>query len=279
MHYLVDKTGTESDESVLVFVHVPKCGGTTVRRHIIENLPPEACFETTAEVKDSIEEVAASVRALPADRRARVRVVFGHGAYYGIHELFDKRGEYVTLLRNPVDRALSEYNYQRMCYEAGRKCMGASVWEQKQGEWAFADWLREYPVFRNGMTRFLAMILLGKYRFGDDAISPQNVEAIKAILDTFRFVGLTENEEDFLWLYRRLGVQRFLPRQNLSRKYYAPTNRAEIEALVSRFDDIDRQLYDYARRLHGRRRKERVRPRPAALLERLRRGLAGAKGS
>jgi hypothetical protein len=274
-----NKLNSVENDAVLIFVHIPKCGGTTVRRHIVENLPPETYFETAAEVTDSVERVADSIMALPAERRGKVQVVFGHGAYYGIHELFGRPGEYVTLLRDPVDRAISEYNYQRVSYEGGVKGMGAAMWEEKGGVWSFADWLQEYPAFRNGMTRYLATVLLGKERFTSDAVNPHNVSAIKRVLDSFRFVGLTEHDDDFLWLYHRLGIRRFLPRQNVSRRYFTPADRGAIEAMVSEVDALDEELYEYARQLNARQRQEEPGLRSAILLTRLRRWLGGVRAA
>ncbi len=44
-----------------------------------------------------------------------VKIVFGHAVFNGIEEYFPNRNvEYHTILRNPVDRIISLYNFRRM---------------------------------------------------------------------------------------------------------------------------------------------------------------------
>ena len=49
---------------------------------------------------------------LPLEQRARFRLVMGH-FQYGIHEFLPQEYTYVTIVRDPVERVISHYNYLR----------------------------------------------------------------------------------------------------------------------------------------------------------------------
>jgi hypothetical protein len=90
------------DERGLIFLHLPKTGGTTLRsivrrqypRGVICETPPTPCLD------------------LPAAERARVRVLQGH-VPFGAHAWLAVPVDYVTMLREPVDRLVSLYHYAR----------------------------------------------------------------------------------------------------------------------------------------------------------------------
>ena len=90
------------DERGLIFLHLPKTGGTTLRgivrrqypRGVICETPPTPFFD------------------LPAAERAKVRVLQGH-VPFGAHEWLAVPVDYVTMLREPVDRLVSLYHYAR----------------------------------------------------------------------------------------------------------------------------------------------------------------------
>ena len=94
---------------VLIFVHLYKTGGTTLNR-IIEweyNLPRIASVEPTW-WQWSYQRI---MRWSPA-RLGRMDVFKGHMPF-GLHRLLARPANYITFLREPIERAISDYYFAR----------------------------------------------------------------------------------------------------------------------------------------------------------------------
>lgn len=133
---------------MIVFLHVPKTAGITLRRDVLKRQYGEdATFSSgwhqrtrTDGVRsvgvysdevgaiglfqgmrhsdsvwypDSVPEAAAGFLALPEEKRARIRLYWAKHVEYGVHEHLPVPAEYVTLLRDPVERVLSHYWFAR----------------------------------------------------------------------------------------------------------------------------------------------------------------------
>ncbi|GAI20235.1 unnamed protein product, partial [marine sediment metagenome] len=104
-------------EPLYIFLHVMKTGGTTIREHIVENFRKEEYlflylnkYPFLREKKD----IKHYISSLTKKRRDKLKIIFGHRSYYGLHELFpDREVRYIAFLRNPIDRIISHYNFQR----------------------------------------------------------------------------------------------------------------------------------------------------------------------
>ena len=95
---------------VLIFMHIPKCGGTTLTSILTEAVPEGRRFSVDGR------NVAGSRRALaalPDGERRRIDLLLGHLSH-GWHELLAPRpARYFTIVREPVARVVSHYNYVR----------------------------------------------------------------------------------------------------------------------------------------------------------------------
>lgn len=84
----------------LVFLHIPKTAGSTLRQVIRRHYPPEVICDVPPETWDEVS----------AARLSQIRVLMGH-VPFGVHERLSVPADYVTLLREPVDRIVSLYYY------------------------------------------------------------------------------------------------------------------------------------------------------------------------
>src|SRR5215831_12159156 len=99
-------TAGPADEA-LVFLHIPKAGGTTMSR-ILERQYCLAGSYWTEWNRPSLQ----AFMELPQQHRAKIRLVYGHLGF-GVHEFLPRPARYLTLLRDPIERAISHYYFIR----------------------------------------------------------------------------------------------------------------------------------------------------------------------
>eukprot|EP00735_Rhodelphis_limneticus_P009667 TRINITY_DN2847_c0_g1::TRINITY_DN2847_c0_g1_i1::g.5393::m.5393 TRINITY_DN2847_c0_g1::TRINITY_DN2847_c0_g1_i1::g.5393 ORF type:complete len:621 (+),score=26.55,Sulfotransfer_2/PF03567.9/2.8e-08,Sulfotransfer_3/PF13469.1/0.081,Sulfotransfer_3/PF13469.1/6.2e+03,Sulfotransfer_1/PF00685.22/0.17 TRINITY_DN2847_c0_g1_i1:80-1942(+) len=89
------------------FTHVPKCGGTSLHDQLILN-----CRGVGRSYHVGLEQDWDRFKRLTPTSRRAFMLFSGHVPYYDLLQFFPSQGAIgVTLLRHPVDRALSTYNY------------------------------------------------------------------------------------------------------------------------------------------------------------------------
>jgi hypothetical protein len=93
----------------LIHMHIPKCGGTTLRSLLIAAVPQAIRFEVDSR---NIAGSRAILTCMPEKKRGEIRLLHGHLSY-GWHELLPRRVRYITVLRDPDSRVISHYNYVR----------------------------------------------------------------------------------------------------------------------------------------------------------------------
>ncbi len=108
---------TISGEPLYVFIHIYKCAGTTINYHIHRNYNRKEFLLLYLDAPPFIQarpEIEEHLISLSDDQKDKLKVIFGHGAYYGIHRFFPNREvRYVTFLRETVSKTISHYNHGR----------------------------------------------------------------------------------------------------------------------------------------------------------------------
>ena len=90
---------------MIYFLHVPKTAGSTIRSILAQNFNTEARFFWRNSNQDK-----KYLTELLSREPGKTKLIAGHFAY-GLHETLATPGSYFTILRHPVDRFVSEYNY------------------------------------------------------------------------------------------------------------------------------------------------------------------------
>jgi Galactose-3-O-sulfotransferase len=101
---------------LLIFLHIGKTGGTTLSDVLVRNFPESRRFSgwsTEAYSAIGLYRYSAIKEyhdRLPRDQRRSFALLNGH-VPFGVHAIFEQSAKYITLVREPADRAVSNFYY------------------------------------------------------------------------------------------------------------------------------------------------------------------------
>jgi len=93
-------------EQPVIFFHIHKTGGQTLAGVLHRQYPRGTVLDLWLQRPETID----AFLALPEAERAKLRALTGHMPF-GFHRYFPQGARYVTILRDPVKRFLSEYRH------------------------------------------------------------------------------------------------------------------------------------------------------------------------
>ncbi|MGI0026214.1 MAG: sulfotransferase family 2 domain-containing protein [Nitrosopumilaceae archaeon] len=243
-------------DDILYFMHIPKTAGTTLVTIIDDH------FDL-----DSICKAQLWVQILQNRHQdfAKCRLIRGHFGY-GLHNILPKKPAYITMLRDPIERTISQY-------EHSRRSKFARLKDSSIIDTSFSHLINDptaSPIFTNKQTRHLALDLDvlsltahmdkdSKDNFFYDSfmafMSPdisdeKMLNIAKQHLSEFAFFGITERFEDSLSLMCYTFGWKPIP--NIIKQNVAPSRSAKEELAKETLDAItectrlDTELYQYA---------------------------------
>ena len=214
----------------LIFLHIPKTAGTSLRTLVEQAYPAGACVDIyTANSADFYKTIRHDVD--------KAEVLYGHTSY-GIHQWFGLEPRYIAFVRNPIARVVSLYNHLRRHkkspHDTDINAGGMTLRDMVQAEISVET--------NNHMVR-----IIGGYG-GTETIDNTTIldNAITHIEQHFEFVGLTERmPESVDILAQRLGWGRQLriPRLNITPPF--PEIDAATITTIKEYNRLDLILYEY----------------------------------
>lgn len=240
----------KSESDLFIFIHIPKCAGTTLRENILLNhhakhvLAVYKLFNPEFKDKKGIENF---ISIWSEERRDEIKIIIGHNVYYGIHQLFPNRNpKYITVFRNPAKRIISLYNWLRTNLERG--IMVGSLDRVRHNNEIIQFGLNWYTSNKDTLQDMMSLFLY-KHFYNiclSEGITDNDLEQIYLILDKFYFIGIVENKNDMDFIYHILNLRKFCGNVNISTKYAIPNEYEETLMEIEKNNQIDMKLYNYA---------------------------------
>jgi hypothetical protein len=236
------------------FHHIVKTAGVSVRSYLVERLGEENVTPTLRNTP---------YREAMRDY-SRFAAIAGHVLVQPGDEL-DRGRLSIVFLRDPIERALSQYSFMHTTHGFGRTPRASGM--RDIDEWL--DVLSERE--RHALNAQVDATWGFGWRDADGAPSPtQRIEAAKCALEGYDLVGLQEHfDESLAILAARAGwaPPSTSPRTNVTPDRMAQASLSDrARGRLRRYLEPDEALYRHALLLFGRQRSTRTRPVAASPL-------------
>jgi hypothetical protein len=233
-------------EQHLIFLHIPKTGGSTMRSVIAHQYSSCAVYTIEVPSPEGIEEF----KKLPEEKRAQIKVLQGHMGF-GLHRYLHGSCTYFTILRDPVERIISRYYYElskspppAYMYSAGERTSRLLTIE---------EYIRSgfNKLVENGQTRLLSASEGKIYDVGFGQCSREMLaEAIKNLQNHFVSFGILEKfDESLILLRRKLGWRfPFYVRKRVTQRSSGQRDISEsARQVIGSMNKLDVELYEWGK--------------------------------
>ncbi|KAK5577160.1 hypothetical protein RB653_002098 [Dictyostelium firmibasis] len=166
-----------------LFLHIPKCGGTTMYNHFSKHFNKAGTLQQWAHPNPSEYKKVQDSK----------NFIIGHfemGIHLILKEKEQKTHNYMTMLRDPVDRVISNYFYHKHSPGDPQHIIARDN--------SIENWIIKSPRANNEITRVLSGITINEEPI------PSNETFNMALyhLRSMRFVGITEKYSESLALFK-----------------------------------------------------------------------------
>jgi len=227
-------------ERVIIFLHLPKCGGTTLNRIIEWEYPTRQIYSIDPSF---FRWSYRRLMRLPPERLAQVLVFKGHMPF-GLHTKLIRPATYITFVRDPVERVISEY-YSILHYvlhPEHRRMQKLSLEEYASG-----------TPHHNVQTKLIS----GRTDYPNFLAGDCDAETLALAKDNlakhFSFAGLTERFDEGLAVLKLLfgwDIARYAQFNKTSVRPKRDSILASTQALIAQRNKYDVLLYDHVRALY-----------------------------
>ncbi len=224
---------------ILIFLHLPRTGGTTLRDILSNQYPENETFENK-----TLLDTDRNFNDNNINEMSQYKLIKGH-VYFGIHNYISKPCKYFAMMRDPVERTISAYNYI--------KKRNNHPFHVLANELELKDFVESGKniMVNNGQTRLIAGRETSLNVPFDD-IDESHLELAKINIDDhFILIGFTERYDETVLLMKHL--------MNWDTPYYSIANAVKRERktdemdpstidIIKHYNQLDIDLYDFAKK-------------------------------
>ena len=238
----VEKDRVSNRSKPAIFLHIPKTAGTTLHDIIERQYDSDQIYTFGSDAHASVEKF----RSLSVLEREKIQMLRGHMAF-GLHELLPSTNNYFTILREPVERVISYYNFIL-------RTPDHYLYQKIQSEkLSLLELLQsKIPLMMNDAQVRLLSGVWGDAPFGEVSIEMLNT-AEHNLQQFFVVVGITKEFDKTLFLLQNVlnwESSILYERQNVSNDRTA-ANMMPVETinLIRQHNQMDIKLYEFAKTL------------------------------
>jgi hypothetical protein len=233
---------------VVIFLHIPKAGGTTLEYILGKNYSINRSLHVNAPELEVKPYLLFKHDVVPS-------LIMGHHKINSIlYQLIDRPIIHITMLRDPIKRVISYYDYRRA---GSRHRFQAEMKQITLREFVES---KEFVELEDAQTRRLTgrlkhernLLKLGGKVMTESERQSMLDEAKYTLTERISFFGITEEYTRFLLMAKRLmgWDDIYYTRRNVSQK---KTDVSEIDEsvmdIIKERNQMDIALYDYAKEL------------------------------
>jgi len=235
--------GQFGNYDTLIFVHLPKTAGTTLRGIVERQYRHSLICRAYPSAEGKLE--SRQVGALPIETIRRIGLLEGH-IEFGWHSVLPQKAVYLTMLREPISRVISIYNYVER--DVNHPLHNAV----KSGAIGIEEFLKRKVTAdaTNGQTYWLSG---GVDTEVQSHTAEEALETAKNNLTKyFPAVGIQERFDESLVLFKRIYHWRWIYYTSKNVANSRPNKKAmpdRIVRLIQDLNQLDMDLYEFARKL------------------------------
>ncbi|MHC5108928.1 MAG: sulfotransferase family 2 domain-containing protein [Planctomycetota bacterium] len=232
----------QSDSHLFIFAHIPKTAGMTFKGLLDRQFAPHQVQKIVPDYQDSVNRI----KALSPQAKGQVRCIRGH-IPFGVHRYFDqKTPQYISFVRDPVDRIFSEYYFF-----AKQPQLLPLIGLDPGTKLSPRDFLDHQ--ISMGLMDFQARILSGHGNMIESVHPPYAEMAdtdadvmIQGIIDSFALIGTVERfDESLLLMKHKFGWRNmyYIRRNTASKRPERSQLKQEMGDEIRKLNPLDCQLH------------------------------------
>ena len=244
LKYFFNKSKNSLDNKESIFIHIPKCGGSTFVGLLMDSIKPKNFDPTTLTHK--IDKVG-NTRILHIDFNSKDRKFKAPTIFNSNQNQKFINSQLFILFRDPVERIISEFNFQYHILNGKNGDQKAAILSKLKPRPNSIEEYIEFKETQNYQTKFL----LGKpLRYAKNVGANDFKKIINTIEGLSIYCGITNQYASFLNLFeKKTGVKlkkKVLVRKKTPFLYFDPVSEATKRRIIA-LNKYDYQLFEYAK--------------------------------